>query len=372
MLPSTLPNGMPVFVDFSTPQGIAPYLHEAFQGQKELAGQVARRILGSNARRQIDGHQNNADFGRQFSVDSEILAYAMQFVREGKTVLELAGATGENAILLAFAGAGAVHLNDLSPKEKDRFEELKQQLPENLRGKLTFHLGDCLKIFKEKPELEGKVDLLICRNLLHFLNDQQEAEFMALVKKVLKPGGKAICSANSIYGASDIPDACKVGTATTGFTEASLIVTDLDQGPEPKAIPYIGLRPLPQKEYSGDFAETDVIYLAQDEGKGMWVDFLEEETEGKRIPESFKETVLKVYDRVIPNILSSPMKRWVLRLVWRSRIRHYNIVNLPSLFQKQGFKVEYTFATRADGHLIPSGNLFQEEVGQIGVIIQKA
>jgi SAM-dependent methyltransferase len=369
---SALPNGMPAFVDFSTPQGIAPYLHEAFQGQKELVARVARRILGSSADRQIGGAQPHADFGVQFEMNSEILAYAMQFVREGKTVLELAGATGENAILLAFAGAGAVHVNDLSPTEKDRFEELKQQLPEKVREKLTFHLGDCLQIFKEKSELEGQVDLLMCRNLLHFFNDQQEAEFVALVKRLLKPGGKAICSACSIYQVPDVPDECKVGAAKASFVRAELLVTDFDKGAEPISV-YYGIRPLPQQECSGNFAESDQIYLARSVGryKWQWKSFLEEETEGKRMPESFKETVLKIYNEVIPKILLSSMRRWSFRIVLRTRFRYYNIVNLPSLFQKQGFKVEYPFALGYDGHLIPSGNLFEKETSQIGVIIQK-
>jgi hypothetical protein len=154
--------------------------------------------------------------------------------------------------------------------------------------------------------------------------------------------------------------------------EAYLTVADLGKTPPPYTTEYMGIRPLPQREYSGNFAETDEILLACGIPKRGWKSLLEEETEGKRIPESFKETVLKIYKEVIPKILSSSMQCWAFRLVLRSRIRYYNIVNLPSLFQKQGFKVEYTFALGVGGHLIPSGNLFEKKTRQIGVIIQKA
>ncbi|HSF71019.1 MAG TPA: hypothetical protein VLA25_01920, partial [Methylotenera sp.] len=43
---------------------------------------------------------------------SEVLAYMMR-VGPGKTVLEIAGASGENAIMMAFAGAAKVYMNDI-------------------------------------------------------------------------------------------------------------------------------------------------------------------------------------------------------------------------------------------------------------------
>ncbi len=114
-------------------------------------------------------------YGAAFPITPELLYYAM-FLAKNETVLEIAGASGENSALLAFSGAKRVYMNDIVPDEVESFENLCNQLPSQVQKKIEPVLGNCFELLQLKPELKGTVGLLLCNNLLHFFNDEEQAK----------------------------------------------------------------------------------------------------------------------------------------------------------------------------------------------------
>lgn len=138
----------------------------------------------------------NGQFGCAFPLAPEILYYAM-FLAKNETVLEIAGASGENAALLAFSEAKRVYMNDINSAEVQAFRDLSNEFPSQVQEKIEPILGNCFELLKLKPELKGAVGLLLCNNLIHFFKDKELDDFLKLLKTILKPGGRAIFTANA-------------------------------------------------------------------------------------------------------------------------------------------------------------------------------
>ena len=70
-------------------------------------------------------------YGMVFPIHPEVLKELMMRLKDqqDKVVLEIAGASGDNALLLAFAGPGKVYLNDIEDDEIAKFESIKGTLP---------------------------------------------------------------------------------------------------------------------------------------------------------------------------------------------------------------------------------------------------
>lgn len=183
---------LPQKVNLHNPEELSIYLSPSFKNKTSL--QTALATAKRLKKTRVTG-----SFGYVFPLNHELLACAMQSSK-GKTVLEIAGASGENAILLGFAGAKNVYLNDINLDEISTFEELRQSLPAEIQKKLHALPGSCLKILQLNPSLAGKIDLILCNNLIHFFDDKEQSAFFSLIKELLTPKGSAIFSANSIYG----------------------------------------------------------------------------------------------------------------------------------------------------------------------------
>jgi len=117
--------------------------------------------------------------GWAFALNPEILADLMQWC-VGKTVLELAGADGDNALCLGLAGAEKVYLNELVEAEVDRFKTKVQRLSSDLQKKFYVLPGDCFEVFKN-IKYEGFFDLIYARNILHFFLGEKRGRFIRLL-----------------------------------------------------------------------------------------------------------------------------------------------------------------------------------------------
>ncbi|MBA3237999.1 MAG: class I SAM-dependent methyltransferase [Parachlamydiaceae bacterium] len=133
---------------------------------------------------------NDIRFGKVFPIYPEIFGYAALKAR-GEIVMELGGASGENAILLAFAGARKVYLNDINIEELDKFNALKKSLSQQIQEKLVSLPGDCLDTLSKRKALDERVGLVLCRNLIHFFNDSQQKRFFSLLRETLNPSSPA-------------------------------------------------------------------------------------------------------------------------------------------------------------------------------------
>lgn len=130
-------------------------------------------------------------------MNPEVLFELMSNV-EGKSVLELGAASGENALLLGLAGAKEVFVNDIVKSEVKTFEKTIARLSsKEVREKFHAVAGDCLEIF-ESPEYEGRFDLIYARNFYHFFFGEKKDRLNALFKKLLKPKGLLVISTNSV------------------------------------------------------------------------------------------------------------------------------------------------------------------------------
>lgn len=371
VLATTLPAGMPEFVDFSNAESIKPYLANEMPLSTALA--IAAPLYQSK-QRGIGGTK----FGVEFAMNPEILAYGMRLSKD-EIVLEIAGASGQNAILLAMAGAKQVFMNDIDLTEVAEFEQLKKQISSEVHGNVGSRLesieGTCFDILKKQPQLEGKVGLILCRNLIHFFNDLEQQIFIDLLKKLLKPGGKAIFTTNSVYTQKNSEIPIQNPTATT-YSVTHCLIHDRSISLAPIGCifkHYAAHHPAkPHDQNATAFIEFHLYNKDPIGTKGKWV---VDNQAFNKIDADLRE---RIKGAVTENKSSfAHIKDGSVRVIINPNIRTYNIVTLPNLFISNGFGVEFVYALNHLGHLISSGNLFNrcnemsQCTGQIGVIIQK-
>lgn len=82
-----------------------------------------------------------------------------------------------------------MELFDIVAKNRFGDEELKtiKKIP-----------GDCFEILEKNPDLKGRVDVILVKNLEHFFNPIQHQLFLKLIADLLAPGGKAFLLSHSI------------------------------------------------------------------------------------------------------------------------------------------------------------------------------
>lgn len=180
----------------------------AYTDQRQLVSKFspelqdfAHKIIRNNYEREARSIANNTvalgKYGLTYPLHSEVL-YSLIDESRKKTVLEIAGAAGENSILLALGGAQAVYLNDIEEAEIKNFEHNQKGLPRPVRDKLHAIQGDFFDLLKLKPDFVEKFDIIYCRNFFHFLKDTEHAKFFDVMDKLLKKDGKVILCVNSL------------------------------------------------------------------------------------------------------------------------------------------------------------------------------
>ena len=333
------------------------YLGKEFQSERyvEVAGDIAKMIYEVKPRL-ICG----SNCGMAFLMDPEILAYAME-KSKGETVLEMGGAAGENGTLLAFSGAKQVFMNDLDSSEMGHFSALREQLPPQVKKKLEPIEGNCLDILKKKPELKGQIGLVLCRNLIHFMNDEKQTEFFQQLKELLKPGGTAILSVNAKY--SFLPDrkAFEANPSFHSFLQTQCLVTDLDVSSAPKSIIFRELLPCSKDLISNEFISNRIY--SRYKGQKWTVDNEAFKQIDRRLQPRIKESI-EQNKAEIGNIKNGTVR------VLTTHIQIYSKENLIKLCQDHGFEVEFSYAIGPDGHLVHAEELYGK-ARFCGVILKK-
>lgn len=310
--------------------------------------QVGPRIIASNR-------------GLAFSMHPEVLAYAMQRMTSGGTVVELAGASGENGIMMAFSGATNVYVNDIDAKEMARFEALRDNLPPEVAKKLEAVNCDCCEFLKERPALRGEVDFVLCRAAIHFFPTAKRSEFLAQLRDMLKPGGMAIITANAVYPTVD-RETLEKNPDSTAFEQTQCIITDYAYGRSPRHFIYTRFKPTEDSKVSASEFQNFYIYT-RDQGEGWKVD----NTAFKKVDAAIRPLIRAAIDKNKDKIASIQAGS-VRVLVSNSML--FSLGNLTALFEKAGFEIVTNFATQKSGHLSLNLDPF-EGAFQVGVVVRK-
>ena len=350
------------YVDFSLKSNLKKYLALEFQHEPNVS--LISRIVGNIYEKSRGVMGKSANYGRVFPMSAEIMAYAIENAA-GKNVLEMAGASGENAILMAFTKAKKVFYNDITPEEVENFKKNCQSLPNKIKEKLEVVSGSVFDILKISPKIKNDIDLIICRNLIHFFNDKQLEDFFDVVNKTLKVGGRIIVEVNSkdvlLSGLNVYNDTA----SNFSFNMVQTFVHDYARGTAPQAVLYRAASVFPLAQISTDYKQI-YLYLRKKETQGKWKLF--PDAAGKedfaQIEPAIRENIIKAFEAEKSQI--SKIQQGSVRVVCSSA-NAFNRHSLRKLFNSHGFKVEAIFKVSTSGHISQD----KTEKGQIGIIAQR-
>ncbi|MAP24941.1 MAG: hypothetical protein CMM87_05345 [Rickettsiales bacterium] len=151
---------------------------------------AARDILEimKKKRAQNVAQDGEVTYGVHFNYTFQTL-HAMLEKAEGAKVLELGGAFGVHSFLFLLAGAEEVVLNDLSrPALQEAIDYYNKNLKSLKLGKTRFVKGDFLKVLKKLAKEGAEFDLIVVRNLLHFMPEETIEKFRDIVGSIAAPG----------------------------------------------------------------------------------------------------------------------------------------------------------------------------------------
>lgn len=323
------------FINLSDPNKFKEYLAPKLMDHLSAGLMTARRIYEVNK-----SSVSQTKYGSAFPMNPELLAYAMRLAK-GETVLEIAGAAGGNSAVLAFSEAERVYVNDILPQEIQELEAYRKNLPPEVAKKLESIQGDCFNLLKLKPELANKVGLVLCRNLFHFFTDKQQTEFFALLKQILKPGGRAIFTVNSVYS----PDrACEKHGDATSFATTEFIIY---QGTKGFKCFRRDVSPCSGDKVSTDY---DVHVLYQKKKGEPWK---QNEAGLYKLDKEVREQICAEFST---NYENDPMCNMIIPegsvralLNWK---RMYSPKTIKEDFTRSGFQVEATVVLADNSHLV--------------------
>lgn len=335
---------------------IKQYVADEFQSNPYIdsAVKIAKRLYETGDRFVANGR------GNIYSMNPEILASCMRDAKSG-IALEIAGGAGENAILLAYSNFDQVYYNDVENSEVAIFKELKKQLPTNVNKKLKEIEGSYQDILKINPEIEGKVSLILCRNFIHFLHSEGKKEFFKLIDRILKVGGKAIFTANSIYGKGQT-EYFKANPNSLYFKLTRAAVADLDNLSNSGLFYENWKTSTEGTSTEGNGGDTQILFACSEETKSKW--FADPET-AKQFDIS---ECINIRERLNKTSCSN-IKNGIVK-VFTGTTQLYSKGNFQSIFENNGFNVESIFVFSNKGHLLNSNEYF-ENGEQIGAIVSK-
>lgn len=357
----------PTFINFSDPKVLNSYIDPQFKTFSKIAEQVARSTYESRPRPIQDSR-----YGVSFSIQPEILAYIMQLVK-GKVVVEIAGARGENSVLLAFAGAEKVYMNDIVPQEVDDFRRLRNKLPSAVQDKLVAVEGNCFELLQKHQELKGRIDFILCRNLIHLLTDKDQSKLFQTTQSLLKPGGMAIFTVNSAGNGveesdrdksiNEITRIYKKQFNSTCFTHATCLIDDSNS----RVIDaiYRSLNPVSGDKMTNSYENTSLY----ENTLFGWIK--NNEAFRNKVDPVIKPALMEAIEE--SNILKQPYGLYGRVRLLTGILRAYTNETLSELLEEHGFEVIDTYGVSLDGHLVVSDdkkNLFIKSQ-QIGVIVRK-
>ncbi len=360
------------FVDLTDLDVLNGYLGENADNEDHLIAlcEIIERIYEVGMRQIQNGQGMIA-----FSTPAEVLDYAVELAPD--VVLEIAGASGENLIVLGMKAKKAF-MNDINSHEVFEFITLINRLPPDMREKFCAIHASCFEILKRQPDLLHRVSLILCNNLIHFFDEQQLKEYFSMVKQILEPGGRIILTVNSLYRA-------RAQHGSEWFEKALHSTTYLTRqwtlfdGIKPSTVLYYEFESY-DEAVLGKRDTVSLVVCDKKEGE-PWKEKAEwEETAKKIYPLSFQklEEIKKKSGDLLKSHAEILNKTSSGRIDFKEGYTHaYTMQSLALLLRRHGFHVECTFVVNGIGHLI-GGNeqlhleekLFDLSSAGVGVIAQ--
>lgn len=339
---------IPSSVNLSDPKILKTYL--ASGNYLKFASPVLERIYETPPR-----SISTTNYGMAFTAEPEILAYLMKISKD-KTVLEIAGASGENSLLLALSGAKKVFMNDIDPSEIATFRSSTSRMPKEIQERLACLEGDA---FTQLKAIKSKVDVILCRNFIHFLRDDQQKELFSLLKEKLVDGGKVVFITNSIYAIPSVPQIVQKNPKCSSFKNIQCLVTDRLISTMPCMILFQQI-----EHCSSELQGTNYTaeYLYERAYGGKWI--ADQQIYKSLEPNLAKKIRIRIKQE---NDTIKKIKSGSVRLL-TSYMRMYSEESLASVLEQHGFTVDQSFIVKRDGHLLESEKSATEMGQQVGVI----
>lgn len=259
--------------------------------------------------------------------------------------------------MIALSGAKKVYMNDIDPIELGKFLQIRSTLPESVKNKLDCLSGDC---FFLKSTLKENIDILLCRNFLHFLTDDQQKQFFQMIKGFLTPRAKVVFLTNSIY--SDYRRSANIyekNPKATSFKVWTCFISNYGTGVTSKNEPiWDSVQNTSSENVS---KKNQVLYLYERRKFGKW-------TVDNRVFQSINPTIRKEIKAAIKaNKHKIKPIKWGSVRILINYIRIYSVQTLPDLFRQNGFRTNQLFVVGEKGHLLKESE-YTSKGRQIGII----
>lgn len=192
-------------------------------------------------------------FGLAFPIYPEELIDLIPLIKGNKKILGLASADGINEIFLSLFTEGEnaeTHIADIAPDEIALCNKHLTLLPENHRQKVTTHCNDIYDLKEKLAHLEGQFDLILARNIFHFIKPSEHAKFLELATFFLKPSGKLVIGVHTNKMATEFNASC--------FQSVTYFVHNTNRSQ--KEVIRTSPRPLDPKTKNIDFLQYHSIY----------------------------------------------------------------------------------------------------------------
>ena len=228
-------------------------LEDLLKQLPEESQEVAHSLLAKRyegGKRSIIGA---TQYGLAFQIYPEELMDLIPFIKGNKKILGLASADGINELFLSLFTEGEnaeTHIADIAPDEIALCKEHLTLLPENHRQKVTTHCNDIYDLKVKLAHLEGQFDLILARNIFHFIKPSEHAKFLGLAKFFLKDSGKLVIGVHTSKMATEFNASC--------FQSVTYFVYNKDRSQ--KKIIRTSPRPLDPKTKNIDFLQYHSIY----------------------------------------------------------------------------------------------------------------
>ncbi len=230
-------------------------------------------------------------------------------------------------------------MNEKAPEAVSVFNQLKETLAARASEKIETIAGDAFKLLEMNPDL--KADVILCRNWIHFLSDEEQYQFFDMVKKILNPGGELILTVNGAYN-SEVRLIHKTDPRTKCFTLNQTML--FSRQPVNMDIPVAKTLSKYQGKFSERKIKNSVIYHKR--SNGAWT--LDQGT-AQNLP---SETYTQIKSWVEEN------KKLMKQVTFGNMQNVENVVQLytretlAALLTQHGFSVSTTFVTDPQGHYL--------------------
>ncbi|MBP9752840.1 MAG: class I SAM-dependent methyltransferase [Proteobacteria bacterium] len=189
------------------------------EGRRSSANMILTKIFEAPPRYIMEGEKNPN--GCAFTLNPEFL-FPLLCQAQGKAMCEIAGASGEHALLFLLAGASSVVINDINKEEVDKALQLwkdtfSPEFKKHTKNRIRFICGDCFEVFNNCKH-ESMYDIVLARNLIHFFTNEQRSNFFTLLSRITKKNALIHIVTNAL---KDFAPDITCAKVTTLFNQAS-------------------------------------------------------------------------------------------------------------------------------------------------------